>query len=223
MIALIALSLQWQVTQFSRPVVWDHSCWIFHGHRPGLHVCLTLCYTMGTPHVTWSLGRNGHGHNCELEPPHTGRHSRLGYTRLNGGRLAASDLPVNVLGPRTVPFAASGSAGHVRSGLLLGRLGSLGLWVRDHESHEAASATVTSEVTSLESSYARIFRDDTAEPTTNVAKDHSDVPQANDSYGFTERPVLQLRRAGLGAFSQAVETVTAPGQIKLAKAIKGTR
>ncbi len=32
------------------------------------------------------------------------------------------------------------------------------------------------EVTSLESSYARIFRDDTAEPTTNVAEDHNDVP-----------------------------------------------
>ena len=29
---------------------------------------------------------------------------------------------------------------------------------------------------SLESSYARIFRDDTAEPTTNVAEDHNDVP-----------------------------------------------
>jgi hypothetical protein len=45
----------------------------------------------------------------------------------------------------------------------------------------------TSEVTSLASlsesslSYARIFRDDTAEPTTNVAEDHgsdSDVLQA---------------------------------------------
>ena len=37
-----------------------------------------------------------------------------------------------------------------------------------------------SNVTSLESSYARIFRDDTAEPTTNVAEDHNDVPQAAD-------------------------------------------
>jgi hypothetical protein len=36
----------------------------------------------------------------------------------------------------------------------------------------------TSEVTSLESSNARIFRDDTAEATTNVAEDHNDVPQA---------------------------------------------
>ncbi len=34
----------------------------------------------------------------------------------------------------------------------------------------AKAAFATSEVTSLESSYARIFRDDTAEPTTNVAK-----------------------------------------------------
>ena len=57
----------------------------------------------------------------------------------------------------------------VRSGLSLRR--SLG---PGHESHKAASAT--SEVTSLESSYARIFRDDTAEPTTNVAEDHGDVP-----------------------------------------------
>jgi hypothetical protein len=46
-------------------------------------------------------------------------------------------------------------------------------------SHKAASAT--SEVTSLEStssSYARIIRDDKAEPTTNVAENHSDVLQA---------------------------------------------
>ena len=42
------------------------------------------------------------------------------------------------------------------------------------------AAFATYEVTSLasESSYARIFRDDTAEPTTNVAEDHNDVPQA---------------------------------------------
>ena len=47
--------------------------------------------------------------------------------------------------------------------------------VEDHESHRAASAT--SGVTSLESSHARSFRDDTAEPTTNAAEleDHSDV------------------------------------------------
>jgi hypothetical protein len=64
--------------------------------------------------------------------------------------------------------------GQVRSGLLLGRSSSKSRTMS--ESHKAASAT--SEVTSLEYSYARIIRDDTAEPTTNVPKDHSDVPQA---------------------------------------------
>jgi hypothetical protein len=38
--------------------------------------------------------------------------------------------------------------------------------VEDHESHKAAFAA--SEVTSLESSHARIIRDNTAGPTTNV-------------------------------------------------------
>ena len=34
------------------------------------YVCQTVCYSTGTPHVTWSLRSNGHGHNCELEPTH---------------------------------------------------------------------------------------------------------------------------------------------------------
>ena len=50
--------------------------------------------------------------------------------------------------------------------------------VQDHEGPKAEFTT--SEVTSLESSYARIFRDDTAEPTTNVAEDHNDVLHAAD-------------------------------------------
>jgi hypothetical protein len=47
--------------------------------------------------------------------------------------------------------------------------------VQDHESHKAAFPT--SEVTSLESSYAPQIRDDTAEPTTNAAdsENHNDV------------------------------------------------
>jgi hypothetical protein len=42
----------------------DHS-W---ARRPGLYVCKTVCYTIGTPHLTWSLSSNGQGHNCKLEP-----------------------------------------------------------------------------------------------------------------------------------------------------------
>ena len=51
------------------------------------------------------------------------------------------------------------------------------------ESHnlKAAFATSELEVTSLESNYARIIRDDTAEPTTNVAENHNDVLQAHSS------------------------------------------
>jgi hypothetical protein len=64
-------------------------------------------------------------------------------------------------------------SGQVRSGALLGR--NPGPW-----SHKAAYSA--SEVTSLESSsgYARIFRDDAAEPSANVPEDHSDVPHAAD-------------------------------------------
>ncbi len=69
----------------------------------------------------------------------------------------------------------------------------------------------------LESSYARNIRDVTAEPTTNVAADHSNVPQA--ATGATERPLLQLRKSRI-PFHQAFETV--PCQIKLAEAINGT-
>jgi hypothetical protein len=71
-----------------------------------------VCHTTGTPHLTCSLGSNGHGHNCEFEPTHTGRHSRLGLgcTRLNGGRPAASDLNVLRLRTVTLPFVTSESA-----------------------------------------------------------------------------------------------------------------
>jgi hypothetical protein len=93
--------------------------------------------------------------------------------------------------------------------------------VQDHESHKAAFATF--EVTPLESSYARIFRDDTAEPTTNVAEDHNDVHARRKQLtckGVTERPLalLQLRKSRNLFSSTARET--APCQIKLAKAIK---
>jgi hypothetical protein len=47
---------------------------------------------------------------------------------------------------------------------------------RAGDSDKAAFAT--SEVTSLESNYARIVRDGTAEPTKTVAENHNDVPQA---------------------------------------------
>jgi hypothetical protein len=68
-----------------------------------------------------------------------------------------------------------GGLGQVRSGQVY-----YSAEVQDHESRKAAYAT--SEVTSLEStsSYARIFRDDTGEPTTNVTEDHNDLPQATD-------------------------------------------
>jgi hypothetical protein len=82
--------------------------------------------------------------------------------------VTAGSLP----GPSCGRIAHIVLAGQVRSGLLLGRSPR----VQDHESHKAASAT--SQVTSLESSYARIIRDDTAEPTTNAAENHSDVLQA---------------------------------------------
>jgi hypothetical protein len=65
-----------------------------------IYARLDTCYSTGASHLTSSLSSNGHGHNCELEPTHTvtGRHWRLGCTRLNGGRSAASDS--NVLNPR---------------------------------------------------------------------------------------------------------------------------
>ncbi len=70
---------------------------------------------------------------------------------------------------------------------------------RDHESHRDKAASATSEVTSLEFSYARIIRDDTAEPATNVAENHNDVLQAANLYirGVAERPLLQLRKRNL--------------------------
>jgi hypothetical protein len=78
-------------------------------------------------------------------------------------------------------------------------------------------------VTSLESSYAKIIRDDTAEPTTNVAKNHNDVLQAANLFirGSPRDPGHFFNRrdcARAGTFSQAFETT--PCQIKLAKAIK---
>ena len=76
----------------------------------------------------------------------------------------------------------------VTDGIMMGRSGQVTGFasvtrpksLEDHESHKALAASATSEVTSLESSYARIFRDDTAlaEPTTSVVEDHGDVPQA---------------------------------------------
>jgi hypothetical protein len=77
-------------------------------------------------------------------------------------------------------------------------------------------------VTSLESSYARIIPDDTAEPTTNVAENHNDV--ASDVLQAAYLFIRGSQRdhffncARAGSFSQALET--APCQIKLAKAIK---
>jgi hypothetical protein len=58
--------------------------------------------------------------------------------------------------------------------------------VQDHhdEGHNLKAASATSEVTPLESNYAQIVRDDTAEPTTTVAENHSDVPQAATSNLF---------------------------------------
>jgi hypothetical protein len=74
------------------------------------------------------------------------------------------------------------------------------------DGHKAASAT--SEVTSLESSYARIIRDDTAEPTTKVAENHNDVLQAAYLFtgirGVTDRPLLQLRKSR-GLFKRPVK------------------
>ncbi len=68
---------------------------------------------------------------------------------------------------------------------------------QDHESHRAASAT--SEATSLESNYARIIRDGTAEPlaTTNVAENHSNCAASSQLVhkGITEGPLLQLRKS----------------------------
>ena len=62
----------------------------------------------------------------------------------------------------------------------------------------------TYEVTSLEFSYARIIRDDTAEPTTNVAENHNDVLQAaylQVHKGVTERPLLLLLRKSRNLFT----------------------
>ena len=77
-----------------------------------------------------------------------------------------------------------------------------------------------SEVTSLESSYARIIREDTAEPTTNVAENHNDVLQAANLFirGPPRDRLFNCQFARAGAFSQAFETT--PCQIKVAKAIK---
>jgi hypothetical protein len=87
---------------------------------------------------------------------------------------------------------------------------------RAGDSDKAASAT--SEVTSLESNYARIVRDGTAEPTTTVAENHNDVPQAANLFirGSPRDHFFNCTRAG--TFSQAFEAT--PCQIKLAKAIK---
>ncbi len=80
----------------------------------------------------------------------------------------------------------------------------------------------TSEVTSLESNYARIVRDDTAEqnaePPTTVAENHNDVPQTANLFirGSPRDHFFNCTRAG--TFSQAFETK--PCQIKLSKAIK---
>jgi hypothetical protein len=78
----------------------------------------------------------------------------------------------------------------------------------------------TYEVTSLESSYARIIRDDTAEQTTNVAENHNDVLQAANFKLFIRGSPRDhfFNCARAGTFSRAFET--APCQIKLAKAIK---
>jgi hypothetical protein len=92
------------------------------------------------------------------------------------------------------------------------------------ESRKPEAAFATSEVTSLESNYTRIVRDDAAEPTTNVAENHNDVLQAATLFIMIIRGSPRdhffnctlLARAG--TFSQAFETT--PCQIKLAKAIK---
>ena len=87
-------------------------------------------------------------------------------------------------------------SGQVRSGLLLGPT-----VTRPKSKTMRATRRLlrlaTSEVTSLESSYARIFRDDTAEPTTNVAEYHNDVLQAADLYvrGSPDQVLLQLRKS----------------------------
>ena len=83
------------------------------------------------------------------------------------------------------------------------------------------AACATFEVTSLESSYARIIpsRDhDTAEPTTNVAENHNDVLQAANLFIRGSPRDHFFNCAIAGTFSQAFETTAC--QIKLAKAIK---
>jgi hypothetical protein len=96
-------------------------------------------------------------------------------------------------------------------------------------SHKLKAAFATSEVTSLESNYARIIpsREDTADPTTNVAENQSDVLQAADLFirGSPRDHFFNCASLRAGTFSQAFETT--PCQItarrptlKLAKAIK---
>jgi hypothetical protein len=89
-----------------------------------------------------------------------------------------------LIGPVRALQCAQCSGSQVRSGLVLSE-------VYDNEGHKAAFAA--SEVTSFESSYARIFRDRTAEPRGR--------PQgcAASSWlvhkGAAERPLFQLRKS----------------------------
>ncbi len=97
------------------------------------------------------------------------------------------------------------------------------LQVEDHDSERAPQGSFcdllrNAALTPLESSYARMFRDDTAEPTTNAAEleleDHSDVLQAPNLYipnkGANLNLAAVLHRGTSSSTAQEHESFYAP-------------